>query len=75
MADDDLQEQEQPPKVDRAILVVLGDVGHSPRMCYHALSFAEHDVDVELVGYVDSKPHEKIANNPRIRYERGEIIQ
>lgn len=57
------------PKRDRAILVVLGDVGHSPRMCYHALSLAEHGMYVGLVGYVDSKPHEKIAGNERIRYD------
>ena len=30
----------------RVGVVVLGDVGHSPRMCYHALSLANNDNQV-----------------------------
>ncbi|KAK0420431.1 hypothetical protein QR680_014680 [Steinernema hermaphroditum] len=50
-----------------AALVVVGDVGHSPRMNYHALSLAEHGLNVEIIGYMDSKPHQKIREHPRIR--------
>lgn len=33
-------------------IVVLGDIGHSPRMQYHALSIAQHGRVVDLVGYL-----------------------
>jgi len=32
-------------------IVVLGDLGRSPRMTYHALSIAKHGSKVELIGY------------------------
>jgi beta-1,4-mannosyltransferase len=32
-------------------VVVLGDLGRSPRMQYHALSIANHGGSVHLVGY------------------------
>lgn len=32
-------------------VVVLGDVGRSPRMQYHALSLAKHGCFVQLIGY------------------------
>lgn len=32
-------------------IVVLGDIGRSPRMQYHALSIAKHGGHVELIGY------------------------
>lgn len=51
-----------------AIVVVMGDIGRSPRMCYHALSLANHGINVELVGYLDSTPHEKILSNNKIRF-------
>lgn len=36
----------------RVAVLVLGDVGRSPRMQYHALSLASHNgTDVVLVGY------------------------
>uniref|UniRef100_A0A1I7ZC46 Glyco_trans_4-like_N domain-containing protein n=1 Tax=Steinernema glaseri TaxID=37863 RepID=A0A1I7ZC46_9BILA len=50
-----------------AALVVVGDVGHSPRMNYHALSLADHGMNVEIIGYLDSNPHQKIRDHPRIR--------
>lgn len=34
-----------------AQVLVLGDIGRSPRMQYHALSIAKHDGDVQLIGY------------------------
>ena len=37
---------------DKVVLVVvLGDVGRSPRMQYHCLSLVQHNYTVELVGY------------------------
>ena len=38
-------------------VVVLGDIGRSPRMQYHALSIASHGGKVKLTGYVDSEIH------------------
>ncbi len=32
-------------------VVVLGDIGRSPRMQYHALSIARHGGRVEVIGY------------------------
>lgn len=32
-------------------ILVLGDIGRSPRMQYHALSIARHGGKVDLVGY------------------------
>lgn len=50
-----------------AVIVVLGDIGHSPRMCYHAHSLAQQNVHVDIVGYAGSKPHENIVNHENIR--------
>ena len=41
-------------------VVVLGDIGRSPRMQYHALSIASHGGMVDLFGYVDSEIHPDI---------------
>lgn len=32
-------------------VLVLGDIGRSPRMQYHALSIAKHGASVQLIGY------------------------
>ena len=39
------------PKDDRYQVVVLGDLGRSPRMQYHALSIVKSGAKVDLVGY------------------------
>lgn len=36
-------------------IVVLGDIGRSPRMQYHALSIAKHGGRVYLIGYQGKK--------------------
>lgn len=40
-------------------IVVLGDVGRSPRMQYHASSVAQHRGTVEIVGYIGTSLHYK----------------
>ncbi|XP_071797701.1 chitobiosyldiphosphodolichol beta-mannosyltransferase-like [Asterias amurensis] len=50
----------------RACLLVLGDIGRSPRMQYHALSLATEGFDVEIVGYGGSKPHGDVLVNDKI---------
>jgi beta-1,4-mannosyltransferase len=32
-------------------IVVLGDLGRSPRMCNHAIQFDKHKFNVHLIGY------------------------
>ena len=32
-------------------ILVLGDIGRSPRMQYHALSIAHHGGQVDIIGY------------------------
>lgn len=49
-------------------IVVLGDIGRSPRMQYHALSFAKAQYHVQLFGYGGSKPHTELCLNPSIRF-------
>ncbi|CAE8650342.1 unnamed protein product, partial [Polarella glacialis] len=48
-------------------VLVLGDIGRSPRMQYHALSLARHGCSVSLVGYPGAQPMNDIMSNPRIR--------
>ncbi|XP_073816887.1 ALG1, chitobiosyldiphosphodolichol beta-mannosyltransferase [Musca autumnalis] len=42
-------------------IVVLGDIGRSPRMEYHACSFLEHNYNVDLIGYLESQPLEQLS--------------
>ena len=43
---------------NRVCIVVLGDVGRSPRMQNHALSFAKAGFHVDLVGFGGEVLHE-----------------
>uniref|UniRef100_A0A0K0F080 Beta-1,4-mannosyltransferase n=1 Tax=Strongyloides venezuelensis TaxID=75913 RepID=A0A0K0F080_STRVS len=54
--------------VEEATIVVLGDIGHSPRMCYHALSLADHGVNVQIVSYLNSIPPKRIAEHEKIEF-------
>ena len=36
-------------------VLVLGDIGRSPRMTYHALSIAKHGGKVNLIGYLGKR--------------------
>lgn len=44
------------PKVSVQVLV-LGDIGRSPRMFYHALSIAKHGGRVDIIGYKGWESH------------------
>lgn len=39
----------------RVCVLVLGDIGRSPRMQYHALSLSKHGYTVTFVGYLGKK--------------------
>ena len=51
----------------RVFVVVLGDIGRSPRMQYHAISFAKSGFEVFIVGYGGSRPQTDVLSNPNIR--------
>lgn len=40
-----------------AVVLVLGDIGRSPRMMYHSQSLAQHDIETFVVGYRGNSPH------------------
>ncbi|KAI1172139.1 glycosyltransferase family 33 protein [Nemania sp. FL0916] len=47
-------------------ILVLGDIGRSPRMQYHALSIAKHGGTVHLIGYNESPPHPDLLRSPNV---------
>lgn len=58
---------ENTSRTGRACVVVLGDIGRSPRMQYHALSLARQaSMEVDIVGYGGSKPHAAVREHPSI---------
>ncbi|KAE8330440.1 glycosyl transferases group 1-domain-containing protein [Aspergillus sergii] len=59
------QDASADPKTTVQILV-LGDIGRSPRMQYHALSIAKGGGQVEIIGYHESEVHPDISSDPRI---------
>src|SRR4051812_23295454 len=54
----------------RAAVVVLGDLGRSARMRYHAQALASSGVDVDLVGFEGMPLSKAITADPRITIHR-----
>jgi beta-1,4-mannosyltransferase len=52
----------------RVTVVVLGDVGRSPRMEYHALALASALAEVDVVGYAGSALHPAVRDHEHIRW-------
>ncbi|KAI1883993.1 hypothetical protein AGOR_G00221810 [Albula goreensis] len=48
-------------------VLVLGDIGRSPRMQYHAISLSKHGYTVSFVGFLGTKPHQDVLGNERIK--------
>ncbi|KYM94828.1 Chitobiosyldiphosphodolichol beta-mannosyltransferase [Cyphomyrmex costatus] len=48
-------------------VLVFGDIGRSPRMQYHAISFAREGFIVDVVGYPGSPPMKEISENARVQ--------
>ncbi|KAJ8253973.1 hypothetical protein COCON_G00205850 [Conger conger] len=48
-------------------VLVLGDIGRSPRMQYHAISLSKHGYNVSFVGFLGTKPHQDVLGNERIK--------
>ncbi|KAG2132357.1 glycosyltransferase family 33 protein [Suillus clintonianus] len=57
----------QTPKLRSVAILVLGDVGRSPRMMYHAESFAKTEFSTYLIGYKGAKPIPSLTSLPHIR--------
>ncbi|KAI1148054.1 glycosyltransferase family 33 protein [Nemania diffusa] len=55
-----------PPAAVSVQILVLGDIGRSPRMQYHALSIARHGGSVHLIGYHESPPHPDLLSSPNV---------
>lgn len=49
------------------VIFVLGDIGRSPRMQYHALSIAKYGGRVDLVGYTDTEVLPEIKRHKLIK--------
>src|SRR5215207_6316086 len=50
----------------RTAVVVLGDLGRSPRMQYHALALAVNDGHVDLVGLEGAPVHAALTSESRL---------
>jgi len=50
----------------RVAVLVLGDIGRSPRMQHHALSLANEGFTVELLGFGGSQPFQEVLDNRKI---------
>ncbi|KAK9056856.1 hypothetical protein SSX86_024220 [Deinandra increscens subsp. villosa] len=61
------EEEMESGKRRRAAVVVLGDIGRSPRMQYHALSLARQaNLEVDIVAYGGSDPHSVLLEHQSI---------
>jgi len=56
----------RPRHAKSVCVVVLGDLGHSPRMTYHALSLADAGFSVTMVGYINSSLASRVTASPNI---------
>jgi beta-1,4-mannosyltransferase len=54
----------------RTAVIVIGDLGRSPRMQYHAASLAAAGCDVDLIGLEGAAVTPGVASNPRITVHR-----
>lgn len=53
-------------KKTNACVVILGDIGRSPRMQYHAQSLIREGFNVDIIGYIDSPVLDDLKENATI---------
>ncbi|KAI0089774.1 glycosyltransferase family 33 protein [Irpex rosettiformis] len=58
----------QPVLLRSVAVVVLGDVGRSPRMMYHAESFATNGFNTYIIGNKGTTPIPSLLSLPRVRF-------
>jgi hypothetical protein len=46
------EEDDKNEELPRYQILVIGDIGRSPRMQYHAISMGKHGAPVDLIGYL-----------------------
>lgn len=63
-----------PVSTKRVWVVVLGDIGRSPRMQNHVKSFAENGYLVEVVGYLESRVNQVNLFTQHVYSFRPELI-
>ncbi|KAK9695391.1 Glycosyltransferase Family 4 [Popillia japonica] len=49
-------------------VVVLGDIGRSPRIQYHSKSLAEHDAKVDIICYKESRPLDALEKHTQVSF-------
>ncbi|KAJ1896108.1 mannosyltransferase [Kickxella alabastrina] len=61
-------------RAKRVTILVLGDIGRSPRMQYHALSLARAGHLIDFVGYDGATPMEDILTAPNITLRHIRVL-
>ncbi|XP_040295837.1 chitobiosyldiphosphodolichol beta-mannosyltransferase isoform X1 [Bufo bufo] len=56
-----------PASPSHVCVLVLGDLGRSPRMTYHALSLVRNGFSVTLAGFRETEPHKDVVDHPKIK--------
>ncbi|OBZ79967.1 Chitobiosyldiphosphodolichol beta-mannosyltransferase, partial [Grifola frondosa] len=56
------------PSLRSVAILVLGDIGRSPRMMYHAESFATNGFETFLIGYGGSDPIPSLLSIPHVHF-------
>ncbi|WWC63065.1 uncharacterized protein I303_105664 [Kwoniella dejecticola CBS 10117] len=56
----------RPSKRNTAVVLVIGDIGRSPRMMYHASSLAKHNIETWIVGYGETTPITKLLEDKHV---------
>nr|CAD7575407.1 unnamed protein product [Timema californicum] len=51
-------------------IIVLGDIGRSPRMQYHSLSLADEGYNVDVIGYGGSEPMKELLSRENVEIRR-----
>ncbi|KAH7165567.1 family 33 glycosyltransferase [Dactylonectria macrodidyma] len=54
------------PEDEHIQILVVGDIGRSPRMQYHAMSVAKHGRNVDIVAYKETARHPDLIGNPGV---------
>ncbi|KAM4056707.1 glycosyl transferases group 1 domain-containing protein [Hirsutella rhossiliensis] len=54
------------PEDEHVQVLVLGDIGRSPRMQYHAISLAKHGRKVDIVAYKETARHPALVGDARV---------
>lgn len=54
----------------RAWIVVLGDIGRSPRMQNHCKSLTDSGYAVDVCGYLESKPNQELISDERVTIQK-----